>query len=40
MLADRKMLTKTNSTVMDEIAHKEPRHSMFAGQYLEQGEEQ
>ena len=40
MLADKKMLTKTNSTVIDETIHKETPHSIFEGQYLEQGEEE
>ena len=39
MLADKKMLTKTNSTVIDETIQKETPNSMFEGQYLEQGEE-
>ena len=40
MSADKKMLTKTNSTAMDETKQKETPHSMFEGQYLEQGEEE
>ena len=40
MLADKKMLTKTNSTLIYETTQKETPDSMFEGQYLGQGEEE
>ena len=40
MLADKKMLTKTNSTLIYETTQKETPHSLLEGQYLEQGEEE
>ena len=40
MLADKKMLTKTNSIVMDETVQKETSNTMFESQYSEQDEEE